>query len=81
MNNSFNFVLLEVKPYTKNDKEFARIVLYCSFGYLVNIFTTKENAQKLIAKSKEDNFNVTKYINVYYDNSRNNFSYSLKFND
>ena len=76
--NVFNFILLEIVPYKKEQKELARVVAYCSFGFLVNFYTTSENAKKLLEVSREDNYNISNYVKVYYNNNKHDFAYVIK---
>lgn len=75
--NAFEFKLVEIKPFQKGDKEMARVVCYCSFGYLINLFTTKEKADKLKEKSRQNNFNMSDFVNVFYDNNKQQFAYVI----
>lgn len=77
MRNTFEFKLVEIKPFKKGDSEMARIICYCSFGYLINLFTTKEKAQKIQEKSKQSTFNMSDFVNVFYDNSKQQFAYII----
>lgn len=75
--NCFEFKLIEIKPFQKGDSEMARVICYCSFGYLINLFTTKEKAEILKEKSKQNNFNMNDFVNVFYDNSKQQFAYII----
>lgn len=79
-NSSFKFKLIDFVPYLKGDRKMVRIITYCSYGFIVNLFTTEEIANKLKIKSKENNFDFTNYVSVKYDNEKNNFSYFLLTN-
>lgn len=76
-NSSFKFKLIDIVPYVKGDKRMARIITYCSYGFIVTLFTTEEVANKLKLKSKETNFDMTNYINVFYDNTKQQFAYVI----
>lgn len=75
--NSFKFKLVDIVPFVKGDRHMARIVCYCSYGFIVNLFTTEEKANQLKLKSKEPNFDMTKFVNVFYDNKANQFAYII----
>lgn len=77
---SFKFKLVDIVPYLKGDKKMARIITYCNYGFIVNLFTSEDIANKLKVKSKESNFDLTNYVSVKYDNNDSNFHYFLLTN-
>lgn len=77
-NNTFNFKLIDIVPYVKGDKRMARIVVYCSFGFVVTLFCTEDKANKLKLKAREPNFDMSKFVSVFYDNKQQQFAYVLK---
>lgn len=79
-NSSFKFKIVDFVPYIKGDKKMVRIVSYCSYGFIVNFFTTEDIANKLKLKTKDSNFEFTNYVSVKYDNEKSNFSYFLLTN-
>lgn len=77
--NIFKFKLCDILPYKKDDKLYARVILYCSFGYTTTIYTTQENAYKLSDICNDNGSDdVSDYIKVIYDNKRNQFAYYIK---
>lgn len=76
--NCFKFKLVDMKEFSKGDKNFYRIVCYCSFGFIVNLFTTPEKAMKLNEiVQKDKNTDISNYINVFYDNNKQQFAYVI----
>lgn len=74
-NNTFNFSLIDIVPFKKGDTKMARIVCYCSYGFLVNLFTTEQKAVIIKEKAKNNNGNITNFVAVFYDNKENKFKY------
>lgn len=79
---SFNFKLIDTTEYLskKDNKIKALITAYCSYGFLVKIYTSKENKDKILELSKQNNFNLTNYVGIVYDNATEKFRYFIKFN-
>ena len=76
--NSFRFKYIDMKDFVKGDKKYVRIITYCSFGYIVNLFTTPEKALKLNdIIQKDKNYDISQYINVFYDNKSDKFAYII----
>ena len=78
-NKTFIFKLIDIFPYVKGDKHMYRLVTYCYFGYNVTFFLTEDKYKKLIELQKSDKFNINDYIRVFYDNSKQQFAYVIKF--
>lgn len=77
-NKTFDFKLIDMVAFTtKGDKQMYRIIVYCNFGFVVNLFTTPEKAKLLMEKQKQNNFNINDYINVFYDNTKQQFAYII----
>lgn len=76
-NSSFKFKLVDIVPFVKGDSKMARIICYCSYGFLVNLFTTEQKANELKLKSKESGFDMSKYVSVFYDNKAQKFAYVI----
>lgn len=78
MKNCFSFKLVDIIPFTsKNGKSLYRVILYCNFGFVVNIFITSEKYNILSNLQKNEDFNINDYINVFYDNSKQSFAYII----
>lgn len=76
--NSFDFKFLDCVPYERNDKHYSHIIAYCSFGFIVHLFTSVEKAKVIVDDiDKTKNTNITKYVKVYYDNKKQQFAYII----
>lgn len=77
MDKTFSFKYVDTIAYSKDNKTSYRLVLYCNFGYIVNIFTNADVISKLNELSKDKDFDINNYIAVFYDNKKNAFVYFL----
>lgn len=77
--NVFKFQLVDIYPFSKkgDNTKMARIVAYCSYGFLVNLFTTEEKAKQLKDKAKISNNDITQFVHVYFDNKKQQFAYVI----
>lgn len=75
--NVFKFKLIDVLPFKKGDSKMARLVVYCSYGFIVNMFTTEEKSKSIYEKAKLKNFDITEFVYVFYDNKTQKFAYVI----
>lgn len=75
--NTFKFKLIDVIPYVKGDKRKYRVLTYCYFGYNVTFFLNEEKMTKLNEEMKKSNFDISNYINVFFDNNKQAFAYVI----
>lgn len=78
-NNTFRFKLVDIKPFSKkgDNTKMARIIAYCSYGFVVNLFTTEEKANVIKEKAKTQNNDITSYVYVFYDNDKQKFAFVI----
>lgn len=74
---SFKFTLLDVSYYTKDNVKRSIITCYCSYGFIVRLFSTEDKGKKIIELSKNPNFDMTQYISVSYNSKEDKFIYLL----
>lgn len=76
-NKTFKFKLIDMIPYKKGDVEKYRIITYCYFGFNITFYVSLEKAKMLMEKQKQNNFDINDYINVFYDNTKQQFAYII----
>ena len=77
-NNKFSFKLVDVVPYlSKDKKKMAKIVVYCSYGFIINLFSTEDKALFIKEKAKQKNDDITEFVYVFYDNKTQKFAYVI----
>ena len=64
---------------TKEGKQYVRIMAYCpTYQFLTRIFCSLEQFAKLKKHIEETHdYNITKFVNVYYDSKSENFRFSI----
>lgn len=79
-NSSFKFQFIERHNYTKENRQMARIVAYCSYGFVTYFYTSIDKADKLMKLLEENKTkDMTKYVYVFYDNKTDKFRYIINF--
>lgn len=77
-NSSFKFKLIDTVNYvSKSGKKGTRIIAFCSYGFLVDLFTTEDKAKFIIEKAKLKNNDITEFVYVFYDNNNRKFGYVI----
>lgn len=80
MEKTFNFKICDiVKGFKKGtDTPYYKVICYCNFGFITNFFLNAEKMQKLSKLQEQKDFNINNYIQIFYDNTKQNFAYIIK---
>lgn len=71
------FKLQDIYFYNKDGVIKCRIIVYCSYGFIIDFFKDEKSGRKLLEMSKSPNFDITNLILVSYDRKEDKFKYFL----
>lgn len=74
----FEFKFIDLKTYKKDGVEKAVIVAYCNFGFVVNLYCSKDKAIDVKTYALNNKNDITSLVSVFYNSQSQKFYYALK---
>ena len=80
LDKTFRFKIIDTMHYVnKNGKDVYKAILFCYFGFNVDVFLSYDKYMQLNELALTSDFNINDYISVYYDKVNNKFAYFINF--